>query len=642
MSIKDSIKLRLKKIKYQILYPRSVFEYEVAEIRISNENIRRYKFQHLKKDFFSISIKGKDDVFKYLYYLLALVLLIALPIIGVNNGISEKEIEQHHRAELLYQYYADDNPAILEYSNAKTQTQIVDFLCYCTTKWFHINSVYDFRHVIGALFAWLIIVVMGSFLMNLFSWRAAFFGGLMLALSPHFFGQSFGNLADISFTFFYLLAVHQIFILIGELPILKWKRLAFIILSIAAANAIHVGGFVLLHYLLLSVTLSFILANPISKFFTKSYFRNFGKLLLIMVCVVAIVYILYLLCPLQGIGSIALFPSAGILKMAQHQPVTQLLWGGQIVSTHDLTVGFILQRMQFTVPLLVIVGALAHLTVVKQIVKKIHFTNIIILLLAALHPLWTLRGETCEIYDGWAIYLMIYPFIVMFAAAGYEGILRKIDDKYTNFVIVSLVFLLCLMPLRHIFFHYKTLEVYFNELSGGITNSYGKYAIDEGENANRTACLWLIENAPIHRDTATIKVFTDGNAGCDYYFRKHSDLFTLTHGSLQKNDTAQWDYFISFANEVPSSQLLNKKWENRRAVKKIYVENKPIAIILRKPRVHKTIDTTSIPAEILPIKPPTHTVSPAPVPPIEATTTYPLDNLEENSNDSEEENIISE
>ena len=158
-------------------------------------------------------------------------------IMTTSCGISDKEIEQHHRAELLYQYYADGNTEILEYSNAKTQTQLVDFLCYCATKWLHIESVYDFRHVVGALFAWLIIVVMGSFLMNLFSWRAAFIGGLMLALSPHFFGQSFGNLADISFTFCYILAIHQIGILIGELPVLKWKRLVFIVLSIAAANS---------------------------------------------------------------------------------------------------------------------------------------------------------------------------------------------------------------------------------------------------------------------------------------------------------------------------------------------------------------------------------------------------------------------
>lgn len=582
MSIKDSIKLRLRKLKYQILYPRSVFEYEVAEIRISNENIRRYRFQHLKKDFFSISIKGKDDVFKYLYYLLTLVLLVALPIIGVQNGISDKEIEQHHRAELLYQYYADGNTEILEYSNAKTQTQLVDFLCYCATKWLHIESVYDFRHVVGALFAWLIIVVMGSFLMNLFSWRAAFIGGLMLALSPHFFGQSFGNLADISFTFCYILAIHQIGILIGELPVLKWKRLVFIVLSIAAANSIHIGGFVLLHYLLISVTLSFIIANPISKFFTKKYFWNFGKLLLIMMGVIIAVYVLYLLSPLQNFKSLALFPSSGILKMAQNQPITKILWDSQVLSSHDLTVGFIFRRMQFTVPLLVIIGMLVHLTVIRHVVKKIHFTNIIVLLLAAIHPLWTLHGETCEIYDGWAIYLMIYPFVVMFAAAGYEGILRKIDDKYTNFVIVSLVLLLCLMPIRHLFFHYKTLEVYYNELSGGISSSYGKYGIDEGENANRAACYWVIDNALAQQDTGRIKIFTDGNRGCDYYFRKHSDCFSLMHKSLQQSDTLQWDYFISFANAVPAQQLLSGSWEKREAVHKIYVENKPIAIILKR------------------------------------------------------------
>ncbi len=582
MSIKDSIKLRLRKLKYQILYPRSVFEYEVAEIRISNENIRRYRFQHLKKDFFSISIKGKDDVFKYLYYLLTLVLLVALPIIGVQNGISDKEIEQHHRAELLYQYYADGNTEILEYSNAKTQTQLVDFLCYCATKWLHIESVYDFRHVVGALFAWLIIVVMGSFLMNLFSWRAAFIGGLMLALSPHFFGQSFGNLADISFTFCYILAIHQIGILIGELPVLKWKRLVFIVLSIAAANSIHIGGFVLLHYLLISVTLSFIIANPISKFFTKKYFWNFGKLLLIMMGVIIAVYVLYLLSPLQNFKSLALFPSSGILKMAQNQPITKILWDSQVLSSHDLTVGFIFQRMQFTVPLLVIIGTLVHFTVIRHVVKKIHFTNIIVLLLAAIHPLWTLHGETCEIYDGWAIYLMIYPFVVMFAAAGYEGILRKIDDKYTNFVIVSLVLLLCLMPIRHLFFHYKTLEVYYNELSGGISSSYGKYGIDEGENANRAACYWVIDNALAQQDTGRIKIFTDGNRGCDYYFRKHSDCFSLMHKSLQQSDTLQWDYFISFANAVPAQQLLSGSWEKREAVHKIYVENKPIAIILKR------------------------------------------------------------
>lgn len=584
MEIKESIYHYLKKLKYRILYPLNVFENEVEDIRMSNENIRRYKIQHLRKAFFSISIKGKDDVFKYLYYLLILVLIVLLPFAALRNGISEKEVEQHHRAELLYQYYADDNPAILEYTDTQTHTQSIDFLCYCLTKWLHIESVYDVRHLAGAFLAWLIIIVTGSYLMNLFSWRAAFFGSLFLVLSPHFMGQSFGNLNDICFSFFYLMAIYQIYTLIGELPIVKWKRLAFIIISIAAATSIHVGGFILLHYMFISVIVAFIVVNPITQFFTKRYFKNLGILILIMMGISAIVYLLYALYPLHGIRSLAIRPHHGVLDMAENQPITNILWGGQMLSSHDLTVGFIFKRLQFTVPLLIIAGIILHFVVIKNIVKKVHLANLVLLGFALLYPLWTLQGEKCEIYDGWAIYMMIYPFLVMFSAAGYEGLLRKVDDKYTNFVIVSAMLLLSFMPLRHTIFHYQTLGIYFNELSGGISASAGKYAIDEGENANKTAFTWLIKNADRNVDSLPLVVYTDGNHACDYYFRNHSKEFTLAHSTLQNADTLNWDYFVCFIDAAEPSELKSGKWAKTKSKRRFYVENQPVALILHRNR----------------------------------------------------------
>ncbi|MCQ2279704.1 MAG: hypothetical protein MJZ49_02750 [Bacteroidales bacterium] len=584
MDIKESIYHYLKKLKYRILYPLNVFENEVEDIRMSNENIRRYKIQHLRKAFFSISIKGKDDVFKYLYYLLILVLIVLLPFAALRNGISEKEVEQHHRAELLYQYYANNNPAILEYTDTQTHTQSIDFLCYCLTKWLHIESVYDVRHLVGALLVWLIIIVTGSYLMNLFSWRAAFFGSLFLVLSPHFMGQSFGNLNDICFSFFYLMAIYQIYTLIGELPIVKWKRLAFIIISIAAATSIHVGGFTLLHYMFISVIVAFIVVNPITQFFTRRYFKNLGILILIMMGISAIVYLLYALYPLHGIRSLAVLPHHGVLDMTENQPIINILWGGQILSSHDLTVGFIFKRLQFTVPLLIIAGIILHFVVIKNIVKKVHLANLVLLGFALLYPLWTLQGEVCEIYDGWAIYLMIYPFLVMFAAAGYEGLLRKVDDKYTNFVIVSAMLLLSFMPLRHTIFHYQTLGIYFNELSGGISASAGKYSIDEGENANKTAFTWLIKNADRNVDSLPLVVYTDGNHACDYYFRNHSDDFTLMHSTLQNADTLTWDYFVCFIDAADPHELKSGKWAKTKSKRRFYVENQPVALILHRNR----------------------------------------------------------
>lgn len=591
----------LKKVRDRILNPLGVFKNEVADIRISNENIRRYRIQHLRKDFFSISIKKRDDVFKYLFYLLAIAMLVLLPLMSTHNGISDKEIQHQQRAEMLYQYYSDGNPAILQEKDALTHTQLIDFACYCITKWLNISSVYDFRHLIGALFVWLTFLVIGSFLMNLFSWRAAFFGGFFLMLSPAFLGQSFGNLADISFTFFYLLSLYQIYILIGELPIVKWKRLIFIVLSIAAANSVHVGGFVLLFYMFVSVIVAFIIANPIKEFFSAKYLSNFGKLLLLLLGMLVAVYLLYWLYPLQSLKSLAILPHAGIQQMAENQPIIEILWRGKVLSSHDLTAGFVLERMRYTAPLLITIGVLVHLVVIGMIVRKIHFVNYFLLLLALLFPLYTLVNESYEIYDGWSIYLMIYPLVVMMAAAGYEGVLRKVDDKYTNFVIVSIILLLCFMPLRHELVHYQTVGVYFNEMSGGITTSYGKYVIDEGENANNAACSWVKREAvrgPIHD---RIRVCTDGNAGCDYYFRDHSRQFELIHSDLNDSDTLQWDYFISFVDAVPHQKLRQGTWQKRKAAHRIYVENKPIAIILHQEYVvEPEPPTDSIPEEKVP------------------------------------------
>lgn len=584
MDLKESVLLYLKKLKYRILYPLNVFENEVEDIRMSNENIRRYKIQHLRKAFFSISIKGKDDVFKYLYYLLILVLIVLLPLAALRNGVSEKEVEQHHRAELLYQYYADGNPAILEYTDTQTHTQSIDFLCYCLTKWLHIESVYDVRHLVGAFLVWLIIIVTGSFLMNLFSWRAAFFGSIFLVLSPHFLGQSFGNLNDICFSFFYLMAIYQIYTLIGELPIVKWKRLLFIIIAIAAATSIHCGGFILIHYMFISVIVAYIMVNPITQFFTKRYFKNLGILVLIIGGISTVVYLLYLLYPLHGLSSIAVLPYHGILDMAEYQPITNILWGGEVLSSHDLGVGFIFKRLQFTVPLLIIAGIILHFVVIKNIVKKLNLANLLLLVFALLNPIWTLQGEHFEIYDGWAIYLTIYPFIVMFAAAGYEGLLRKVDDKYTNFVIVSTMLLLSVMPLRHTVFHYQTLGVYFNELSGGISASAGKYTIDEGENANKAAFTWLIKNADRDVDSLPLVVYTDGNAACDYFFRNHQKEFKLIHSTLQKSDTLNWDYFVCFVDAAAPQDLRNGKWNKLPNTYRLNVENQPVALILHKRR----------------------------------------------------------
>ena len=577
----DRCTIWFRKIRLDLQRRKGVFEDEVADIRLSNENIKLHGFQNLKKDFFTFTIKGKDDFFKYAFYILMLLLLILLPYASIQTGISEKEISHHEQAERLYNYYAQDDDSLRDDPYMRTHTHIIDFMCYCAGKWFHIADIYILRHIVGAIFAWLIILLVSSFLMNLFAWRAAFFGCVFMALSPPFLGQAFGNLVDIPFTFFYLLALYEIYILIGEMPVIKWKRLGAFIGATVAANAIHIGGFVLVQYLFLFTILGFLVFNPITQIFTRRYIRNFLLLIIILLCVCAVIYLFDPFYPLHHFRFSGVRPGAAIAKANEGLPVIHFLWNKQIVSSHDLSVSFVLQRMQRTLPLLIIIGCLIHFIFIKTIVKNIRITNAILIAITILYPLWCLSKGSCEIYDGWRPYLMLYPFIVIFSVSGYEGILRRIDDKYTNFVVISAVFLLTVMPLRHILFHSNTIGIYYNELSGGISSVFGKYQIDGNESANKMACEWVMEHCKPANDSTKVRVMTDGGKGCDHYFNKDTASFTLSHGSYYQSEPKNWDYFITFPDQVPSIKLRSKNWERMPFYYRYMTERKPVVIIVR-------------------------------------------------------------
>lgn len=589
MSLINNLNSAIDQLFRKIKYPINVFEKEVTDIKISNENIKRYRFQKLKKDFFSISLKSKDDSYKYLFYILMVVLLFFLPIWSLQTGISDAEIAAQKQAEALYNYYAHHDQTITTLSEAKHHPQFVDFICCCITQWFHIDSVYHFRHLVGSLFAWFIIVLAGSFLMNLFHWRTAFFGAIFLFISPHFIGQSFGNLVDIPFAFFYLLTLYHTYVLLCEFPIIKWKRLLLITLSIIAATYIHSGGYVLLHYLYLFTILIFLVRNPIKKIFTKQYVKNFLFLLTIITGVTVVVYIFNLIIPPFSHPKTGILPTYAIADSTLYQKVISFLWEGHIVSSDSLSWKFILQKMQITVPLIIIIGTIIHILFLRSVIKEVHFINELLIIVALIYPLWSLQGSSCNLGTGWSIYLMSYPLLVIYAAAGYEGILQKVDDRYTNVVIVGAIILLIIMPLRHTLLYTDSLGTYFNEISGGIRNAQGKYAIDPEESCNQRVCNWLIAHTPalIYVDTnghyLPYVVATNGNDGCDYFLRHSTSKFQLLHADWNTLDTnLLWDYYISFIDQASETEIQQKLLPQDTILYQIKVEKQPIAHIIKR------------------------------------------------------------
>lgn len=586
---------------FNIKYSKNVFEREILDIRMSEERIRTNALKKFRKDFFSFAVKTKDDLFKYLFYILILVLLVVLPILSVEVGVSQTEISAQQQAEMYYDHFTSAHTDVSGNTFSQTHPQFVDFFCCCICKWFGISWIYQFRHIIGALFAWGIILLAGCFLMKLFTWRAAFFGSLLLFISPHFLAQSFGNIASTSFAFFYLLGIYEIYLFISEFPVVKWKRLALIALSTIAAIYVNCAGFVLLHYFFLAAFLIFFVENPVRKLFTRAYGRNFLKLVLIISGTVAAVYLTDLLNPLHFLRFSNAGLSNAVVKSTDNLPVTEFLWSGKITSSTSLGVRFLLMKMQVTIPLVIIIGCLVHLLVVRSVIREAHVFPSLLLYFTVFFPLWSLHRAGACVGDGWAYYQMLYPMVVILAAAGYDGFLHRVDDRYTNAVIVAGMLLLSMLPLRHVLLNQPGIGIYYNELAGGLHNTFGKYPIDEGHNFNKKASKWLFSyihknDERYHVDTLPkLQVATLDVEATRFFFRNDTNRIEIVEMSL--TDTGRnWDYYISYIDDIAPREL-NRKWEfNEDVIKAFKTDSKPVTIILR------TIpDTTSVVSDTLAI-----------------------------------------
>ena len=586
MSLSKYLKEQYNNLIFKIKYSQNVFEREILDIRMSEERIRTNALKRFRKDFFSFAIKTKDDLFKYLFYILILVLLVALPILSVEVGVSRAEIQAQQQAELYYGHFTSAHTDVSENIFSQTHPQFLDFLCCCICKWFGISWIYQFRHITGALFAWGIILLAGCFLMKLFTWRAAFFGSFLLFISPHFLAQSFGNIASISFAFFYLLGIYEIYLFISEFPVVKWKRLVLLAFSTIAAIYINCAGFVLLHYFFLAAFLVFFVENPVRKLFTRAYGRNFLKLVLIVCGTIATVYLVDLLNPLHFLKFSNAGMSNAIIKSTENLPVTEFLWLGKTVSSTSLGTKFLLMKMQVTLPLVVIIGCLIHLFFLRTIIREAHVTPSLLLYFTAFFPLWSLYRVGGSVGDGWFFYLMLYPLVVILAAAGYDGFLRRVDDRYTNTVIVAGMLLLSLLPLRHVLLNQPGIGIYYNELAGGLHNTFGKYPIDEGHNFNKKASKWLLSY--IHRNDdryfadslPKLRVATSDVEATRFFFRNDTGRIEIMEMPLTENGRC-WDYYLSYIDDIPPREL-SWKWELTDDVIKVYkTDGKPVTLILR-------------------------------------------------------------
>lgn len=569
----------IKQFADRITYSKELFSDDIWKLRVSKQHQQKKKYLSHKR-IFSLSIKDAD-IYQYLFIFGMAAMLVVMLFMSRNAGISTREIEQNHYSELVYNHFhhIGDKNAYKDHPFASTQAQYVDLLLFSVCKTLNITDIFLVRHLVSALFGWLLILYLSILILKAFNWRAAFFTAFFLFISPRFLGYSISNVVDVTFAFGFIFTITQIYYFCRELPTIRIYRLIKIFLGTLLALSTYNAGFVLIHFLFIFTILNFLIYNPLNKFYKWEYLKVLLQLIAILFALSLLIYLIHLI-GTWFLKDSLVSPKLAFSLLANNYPISEnQLFAGHEIGPDTFPRRYLIQYMFVTIPTIILVGALLFFIFFKTAVKILKPYSIFIFIYAFCYCVNKVKSSYMNPDTAWAIYYFVYPLFMLIAVSGIECTLRSIQDRYTNFVIVGIIALMSFMPIRHIALNQPLTSLYFNEISGGIYNAYAKYELDYNNQCNKLACLKMqniIHQSEVgqHAIDEQYVVATNGNAACALFFKQDPHI-SLVYQPYNASDTC-WDYYLYFCDDIPAAQLRNGTWPVDTPFYAVNIEHKPI------------------------------------------------------------------
>lgn len=565
-------------------YPYQIFEEEPMEFRFVN--IRRPKVRYdIKKHFLSFTIKSKDDGFKYAFFILILALLFLMPYFSRNVGVSTREWQQNEYSEAVYKYYQNGDETFTTMPQYVTKGQSADILLVSVAHSLGFKNIFRLKHRLSALLGWLLIVVSGFFLAKNVSWRSAFFCSLLMFCTPRFLGYTFGNFNDTLFALAFFFTLFQIWQFCYDFPLIRWIRVVGIFLGMLVATTTSLSGFALCELFFFFVIIYYVVKNPMKKFFTGQYWVSLLTLIMIVGATSLLVVLMNLILS-PGFQMQDLRGGDKFMQMfvATSQQLPQF-FEGKTISIAQPPTDYVMKYVFITTPFVVILGLLLCVVFFRTVLKEFTLFTIFVLTFTILYLLWSFSSKYMGSDIVCTVIFMMLPLLVMLAALGYEAVLRKVDDRYTNAVIVVLAFFLTCLPLRHVIFNRPLTLCYFNEVSGGIHNAAGRYELDVNNQSSKVAEQWFaqymtgiqdsldfekkqqmdtlllyvdsmasdmqsLDSLLLAMKSDSVSVYTNGNEAFCQMLSEENLRLSVIRADVHSMDELEGDYYILFGNRT--------------------------------------------------------------------------------------------
>ena len=523
----------------------------------------------------------KESVLRYLFFAFSGLLLFLMLLSGRDAGITCDEVLHYNHSVSVCNYFSthglDQSALNTPVTQLKYYGQSYDNIVTLLTRWFHIDDVYGFRHIMSTLAGWLAIIVTAVFGVWLTGYRTGILVIILFAVSPTFLGHSQNNLKDIPFALGYISAIYYTLRFLDSERKIPVKESLLLTASIAFTVSIRAGGLILICYLFL-----FFFLHRLFKYLREGENVS-GKLWIKLSAITAITIVSLLL-------SILLWPFAlqapvrNVLEsyrvMAHFPDTFRQIFEGKVEWSDFMPWYYILKSMLITVPLIVISGFSLFFIFSKNVFRDGRVLFYFFILFTFLFPVVFVIYEKSNLYSSWRQFTFIYPAIVLFAATGFNFLVDYIRNfKYSAFIIVLLIALLSFHPLKFMAENHRYSYIYYNQFAGGLRGAYGNYETDYYYVSQTEASHWLLDYLKERKDTGRIKI--KATYSVTWLFRNNPEIET-SYFRYAERSMSDWDYAIVVNRYISPFQLKNGFWPPANSIHTIYADKVPVCAVLER------------------------------------------------------------
>ena len=411
---------------------------------------------------------------------LAAVLLPVMVLVSFDYGVTWDELSRHRYGMRVWDFVRGLEPrsAFLE-TGGHVYPGLFDSLCAALANWIPLNR-FVVRHMANATFGWIGIVYCGRLARRLFGPWAGVLGLVLLALSPRYFAHSMNNPKDLPFAAMSVVALYYISTVSARWPYVPPSTAIKIAVSLALALGVRVGALLYLGYFGVLVAVLLVLDR------CTNWRRLAGTAMTVAAIAIATLLLGTVFWPWAG-GKPLTRPFEALLGAANYPWNGGVLFMGAEYPAQELPWYYAPWWFAISAPPVVLAGAALSPFFTMNRADTLRRAG---LWVVAIAPLAATIIMSSTLYDGVRHLLFIYPVLVVLAAGGWTGLLRRLRPP--GWRVGAALALAAGMAGMLIFVvrSHPNQVVYFNVFVGGPRDAFRQYELDYWGNCMLQGVRW--------------------------------------------------------------------------------------------------------------------------------------------------------